>query len=327
MWDHRRPEAPGTRGGRDGGSNVRYLEVTIRCQREAADAIGEVLTELTGGYAVDDPLDILENQARGTWEISDLVPGDPAWVTVKGWLAEAGDVEQARLTLEQRLEEIRRLGLGTVETPAYGWVQEDDWANAWKAYFKPTKIGERLVVIPSWESYTVSAGEIPLYLDPGMAFGTGTHPTTALCLRRLEQLVKPGARVLDVGTGSGILAIAAAKLGAAEVVAIDIDPVAVTVAAENAAKNGVTLDIRQATLDQVALTEQADVIVANIIASVIIEILPDVVERLKTGGRFLASGIIAEKKQAVLDAMTEAWLLPLDVREEGGWVAILASKP
>lgn len=304
---------------------MRYLQVAIRCRRAAADAVGNLLVELTGGgYAVDDPLDIIQN--RSSWEITDLVAGDPEWVTVQGWLAEAGDLEELRATLEHRLEEMRELGLGEIQAPVYAWVQEEDWANAWKAYFKPTRVGERLVVVPTWEQYDLLEGDLPLYLDPGMAFGTGTHPTTSLCLRRLESLVRPGMRVLDVGTGSGILAIAAAKLGACPVIGIDIDPVAVKVAQENAAQNGVSLDVRPGTLDQVE-PEECDVVVANIIASVIIDILPDVVTRMKKGGRFLASGIIAEKKQAVLDALTATWLLPLDVKEEAGWVAILAMKP
>ena len=290
------------------------------------DAVGNLLSELSGGgYAVDDPLDVIENLERGTWEITDLVPGDPAWVTVKAWLADVSDLEQARQNLALRLEEIRALGLGTVEEPAFSWVQEEDWANAWKAYFKPTRVGERLVIIPSWETYELQESDVPLYLDPGMAFGTGTHPTTSLCLRLLEKVVKPGARVLDVGTGSGILGIAAAKLGAGQVVAIDIDPVAVKVAGENAESNEVGMDIRQGTLDQVE-PEESDLVIANIIASIIVEILPDVAARMKKGGRFIASGIIAEKKQAVVDAITNTWLLPLEVREEGGWVAILAGK-
>jgi ribosomal protein L11 methyltransferase len=303
---------------------VRYLEVAIRCQREAADAVGNALAELTGGgYAVDDPMDIIQN--RSSWEITDLVAGDPAWVVVKGWLADEGDVEGARIRLEERLASIRELGLGTIEPPAYAWVQEEDWANAWKAYFKPTRVGERLMIIPSWESYELKPQDLPLYLDPGMAFGTGTHPTTSLCLRKLEAVVQPGMRVLDVGTGSGILAIAAARLGAAPVVGIDIDPVAVRVAKENAERNGVTIDVRAGTLDQVE-TDECDLIIANIIASIIIDILPDVASRMKMGGKFLASGIIAEKKQAVADAMTATWLLPIEIREEGGWVAILATK-
>lgn len=309
---------------------MQYLEVTIRCQRTAADAVGHLLSELTGGgYAVYDPKDILDNLS--TWEITDLVPGDPTWVTLKAWLPETGvpgaaGIEQARLELEARLDTIRGLGIGAVESPQYTRVSEEDWANAWKAYFKPTRVGERLVIIPSWESYELKEGDLPLYLDPGMAFGTGTHPTTALCLQALEELVKPGCRVLDVGTGSGILAIAAKRLGAGEVVALDIDPVAVEVARENAARNGVPVDVRLATLDRIE-QDPADLIVANIIASVIIDILPDVAARLKPGGRFLASGIIGEKRQAVAHAMTDAWLLPTEVREENGWAAILAMKP
>jgi ribosomal protein L11 methyltransferase len=304
---------------------VRYLEVSIRCQREAADAIGNLLMDLTsGGYAVDDPMGIIENQS--SWEITDLVAGDPAWVTVKGWIAEASDVEQARLRLAQGLSEIRTLGLGTVDEPDISWVQEEDWANAWKDYFKPIRVGARLVVIPSWESYDLAPSDLPLFLDPGMAFGTGTHATTALCLRWLESLVRPGARVLDVGTGSGILAIASARLGARQVVGIDLDPVAVKVAKENADKNNVAIDVRLGTLDLVE-RDECDLVIANIIASIIIDILPEVAARMKSGGRFLASGIIKEKHQAVLDALTATWLLPLEVREEGGWVAILASKP
>ncbi|MGE5672947.1 MAG: 50S ribosomal protein L11 methyltransferase [Mycobacterium leprae] len=306
---------------------MRYLAVSIRCERAAMDAIGNLINELTGGgYAVDDPLDIIQNQERGAWDATDLVPGDPAWVTVQGWLTEAGNVEQARLRLEHGLEEIRSLGLGEVDPPSFKWVQDEDWANAWKAYFKPMHVGERLVVIPSWEQYELKAGELPLYLDPGMAFGTGSHPTTGLCLRWLEKLVKPGDDVIDVGTGSGILALAASRLGAARVQALDVDPVAVKVAAENFEQNGVSIPVTHTTLDKLP-KEPVDLVVANIIAAVIIDILPDVVSRMKSGGRFLASGIIAEKKQQVLDAMVDAWLLPQEVKEEGGWVAILATKP
>jgi ribosomal protein L11 methyltransferase len=304
---------------------LRYLEIRIRCQRAAADAVGNLLLTLTGaGYAVDDPLIVEQNRSR--WDMTDLPPGDPEWVTVSGWLPEAGDVEQQRLRLETGLDEIRSLGLGAVDPARFRWVEEEDWAHAWKAYFRPTRVGDRLVVVPAWEEYAPQEGELPIRIDPGMAFGTGTHATTALCMRWLEELVTPGSRVIDVGTGSGILAVAAKHLGAAEVVAIDVDPVAVDAARENAGRNGVEIDVRLATLDQVAEGE-ADLIVANIIASVIVDILPDVASRLKPGGRFLASGIIAARKEAVTEAMTDAWLLPVGAREQDGWVAILAMKP
>jgi len=304
---------------------LRYLETTIRCRRAAADAVGNLLMELSGsGYAVDDPLAVLEN--RPSWEITDLEPGDPEWVTVTGWIPETDDLEQQRLRLQAGLDGLRGLGLGTIEPAAFRWVEDEDWANNWKAYFKPTRLGERLVIIPSWEQYDLASDDLPLYLDPGMAFGTGTHATTALCLRWLERLVTPGIRVIDVGTGSGILAIAAHRLGAGSVLAVDIDPVAVQVAEGNVRCNGVPVEVRRATLDQVEEGE-ADLIVANIIASVIVDILPDVASRLKPGGRFLASGIIAARKEAVTEAMTDAWLLPVGAREQDGWVAILAMKP
>lgn len=306
---------------------MRYLEVTIRCQRAAADAVGNLLSELTGGgWAIQDPLDIIRNQEAGNWDVTDLVPGDPAWANVQGWLSDAGDLEQAQIRLEQGLQEIRSLGLGEVRPAVFAWVQEEDWAESWKAHFKPLRIGERLVVVPSWEPYELAAGELPLYVDPGMAFGTGTHTTTSLCLRWMQKLVSPGARVLDIGTGSGILAVAAARLGAGQVTAIDIDPVAVRVARENVARNQVAVDLRLGTIEQLE-REPADLIIANIIAAVIIAILPEVASRMKPGGRFLACGIIAGKQQAVLEAMTETWLLPLEIREEEGWVAILAGKP
>lgn len=313
---------------------MRYLEVSIRCERAAADAVGQILADMTGGgYAIDDPLDIIENQRNDPWYITDIVPGDPAWVTVTGWLAEAGALEAQRLDLDRRLAELRTLGLGTVELPALRWVQEEDWANAWKAYFKPLRVGQRTVVIPSWERYDLQAGDVPLYLDPGMAFGTGTHATTALCLAWLEELVTPGARVVDAGTGSGILAIAAAKLGAGSVLAFDPDPVAVRVAEENAARNGVTDQVATIAglIDSPAVINwaasgQPMLVVANIIASIIESICPDIARLLGEGGRLVASGIIAEKKDGVLHAMQAAGLTPVEVREEGGWVAILARK-
>lgn len=305
---------------------MRYMEVCIRCRREAAEAVANLLGELAGGgYAVDDPMDIITNQQKGAWDATDLVPGDPAWVTLRAWLADAGSLEQTRLRLEQGLAEIRTLGLGEVEAPVYTWVQEEDWANNWKAYFKPLRVGQRLVVIPSWETYDLQEGDLPIRLDPGMAFGTGTHTTTGLCLRQLEHLVTPGARVLDVGTGSGILAIAARLLGAAQVKAIDIDPVAVRVARENAAQNSAAIDFTTGTIDQLP-QEPYDLIIANIIASVIVDILPEVSVRMAPGGRFLSSGIIAERKQQVLDAVKAAGFRPLEAREENGWVSILAAK-
>jgi len=306
--------------------DLRYLELSIRCQRGASEAVELILTEMIGtGYAVDDPQAILDHQQGGTWDITDLVAGDPEWLIIRSWLPEVADLEQTRLQLEQALSEIGTRGIGVVDLPIYQWVQEEDWANAWREYFKPLRIGERLVVIPSWEQYDLQSGDLPLYLDPGMAFGTGTHATTSLCLTALERLVRPKDRVLDVGTGSGILAIAAYRLGASEVTAIDIDPVAVQVARENVDKNAAGVHVAKATVMEIE-GEGYDLVIANIIATVIIDLLPTMVGKLRPGGQILVSGIIDERKQQVLDAMNETWLLPVEIRQDSGWVAITAKK-
>ena len=310
---------------------MRYLEVTVRCGREAAPAVEAVLAELAGGVAIEDPLDVAQAQASGRWDYSDLVPGDPSRVTLRTYLPEAGDLEQLQQRLAEGLERARAAGLGEVPPPALAWVQEEDWAEAWKAYFKPLHFG-RLVVAPSWEPYAAQPGEVVLRLDPGMAFGTGGHATTALCLAWLTELVAPGVCVADVGTGSGILAVACKLLGAGPVLACDTDPVAAQVAAANALANRVALTVVHGPLDAPACAEwlaeqRPGLMIANIIADVIIPLSPLVAGLLPVGGQFLASGIIEHRRGDVLAALAGAGLKVAAVREEGGWVAVLARKP
>ena len=203
-------------------------------------------------------------------------------------------------------------------------VCDEDWKDRWKEYFKPAKIAENIVVKPSWESYEPREGEQIIELDPGMAFGTGTHETTALCLETLDGLVKGGERVLDIGTGSGILAIAALKLGAAKAEGVDIDPMCVRTAGENAALNGVQNDLTVLVGD---LSEKAtgvyDVICANIVANAIIHLVPDVPALLAKHGTFLASGIIDTRKDEVIAAVQAAGLALREVKEKNGWVALV----
>ncbi len=305
---------------------MRYLEVTVRCGREAAPAVEAVLSELGGGVAIDDPLDVAQAQASGRWDYSDLQPGDTSRVTLRVYLPETGGLEQRRRQLDEALGRVRAQGLDEVAAPALAWVQEEDWAEAWKAFFKPLHFG-RLVVAPTWETYTAQPGELVLRLDPGMAFGTGGHATTGLCLAWLEELVTPGATVVDVGTGSGILALAAKRLGAGPVLACDTDPVSVQVAAANALVNRVALTVVQGALEAEEckewLAEQhPTLVVANIIADVIIPLCPTVAEVLRREGRFLASGIIGHRRDDVLAALADAGLVVEAVREEGGWVAV-----
>lgn len=211
-------------------------------------------------------------------------------------------------------------------------VREEDWATAWKDYYHPTPLGARLVVCPSWEQYDKKPNELVITLDPGMAFGTGTHHTTRLCAQLLEDVVKPGDRVLDMGTGSGILSIAALLLGAATAVGVDIDPVAVRTAAENAAINGFSVPVFTAVSGNLVVDATMGgrlgggytVIAANIVADVIIALAPAIRVQLAPGGSLVASGIILPRKDEVLQALTENGLAIIEVRENDGWCAILA---
>ena len=211
-------------------------------------------------------------------------------------------------------------------------LKDSDWENNWKQYYKPMEIGERLLVIPEWEQENVRgqakyAGKVPLILEPGLTFGTGSHATTRLCLTALEQAVHGGERVLDLGCGSGILSIAALTLGAASAAAVDIDDKCLTVAYENAALNGIGRD-RYTVLVGDAVSDRAlkaqlgggyDIVVANIVADVIIGLAPSVRQFLKPGGLFLCSGIIDTRADEVADALLNAGWTIEDTRSGEGW--------
>ena len=207
----------------------------------------------------------------------------------------------------------------TVETAG---VEQEDWQNGWRKYYHPMEIGRRLAVVPSWQDYDTD--RVKLLLDPGLAFGTGGHETTSLCLEALDELTAGGERVLDIGTGSGILAIAALKLGAASAEGVDIDPVAVRTACENAALNGVADRFVGLEGD---LSDKAggryDIITANIVANAIIALAPAVPALLAAGGRFIASGIIDSRADEVAAALTAAGLAPAVRREKRGWVCFV----
>ena len=202
-------------------------------------------------------------------------------------------------------------------------VDEEDWSNAWKKYYHPVQVGEHLVVCPSWEAYDRKPDEVVLTLNPGMAFGTGTHDTTRLCMELLEKYITPQDTVLDVGCGSGILAITAALLGANKIIGCDIDEVAVKVAGENAALNGVQDRIA---FHQGDLTSQVEgsfqIICANIVADVIIRLSEDAGRYLAKAGIFITSGIIDTREQDVLNALEQNGFQVIERRTSGGWVAL-----
>ena len=212
-------------------------------------------------------------------------------------------------------------------------IKEEDWANNWKAYYKPLEIGERLVVRPSWETIG-DTDRVVLSLDPGMAFGTGTHQTTRLCLEFLERLVKNGDEMLDLGCGSGILSIAGLLLGASHAIAVDIDPIVETIAAENAAMNGIKDEYRIMTGDILSddgikreiSKQRYDIVTANIVASVIIKLAPQIPALLKDDGVFIASGIILERLDEVKDALANNGLKVLEVKKLDEWSALTAVK-
>ena len=207
-------------------------------------------------------------------------------------------------------------------------ISEDDWANNWKKYFKPTKIGEKLLILPEWEKDENEDGRVILNIDPGAAFGTGTHATTRLCLETIQKFVKNGDTVLDVGCGSGILSIAAMLLGAKSAVGVDIDPLAVKTAKENAEKNGLK-EPEYTTIcgdldDKVS--DCYDVVIANIVADIIIRLCDSVPQRVKIGGLFISSGIIDVRADETVTAIENAGFTIIDRYENGGWVCIVARK-
>ena len=208
-------------------------------------------------------------------------------------------------------------------------VNEEDWATAWKAYYKPVHIGEKMVIVPMWESYDEKPGEVIVRMDPGMAFGTGTHETTRLVVSLLERYTTDSCRVLDVGTGSGILAICASKLGAGECKAYDIDPVAVRVARENIKDNdcdNITCDVSDLLYGVDLSGGQYDVVCANIVADIIIRMCPDISKYMKDDAVLLASGIITERADEVVTAAEANGLKIRERLEDNGWCALVIEK-
>ncbi|MBU7005904.1 50S ribosomal protein L11 methyltransferase [Phosphitispora fastidiosa] len=306
-----------------------WREIAIETEPDAVEAVSAILIDCgAGGVSIEDPYLVKRQIAEKIWDAYEF-PQDMLnreSVLVKSYLSVDSRLEERVGRIRERLRQLDSdFFPGAIRGMGFSQVQEEDWANSWKAYYKPVNIGRRIVIKPTWEDYHQKPGELVIALDPGMAFGTGTHPTTVMCIRFLEDIIQGGETVLDIGTGSGILSIAAGLLGAGEVWAVDFDPVAVTVAAENVTLNGLEDKIKVMEgnlLDGV--TGQADILTANIVADVIIRICPDANRVLKNGGVFVASGIIGTRSEEVFEAARGAGFVIKEVSREGEWVSFRA---
>lgn len=298
-------------------SPKRWLELAVRAHQEAAETVAALLHKWgEGGVA------IFQKHEQETVD-HDPQPLEP-WLTLTTYLPETPATASRRDGLERDLWHLRAFHGDLVGELSEKWVAEEDWANAWKQFYTVLHIGERLVVKPRWQDYAAQPNEIVIALDPGMAFGTGTHPTTQLCLEALETLPVKSARVLDVGTGSGILAIAAALLGAARVAALDTDPVAVAAARDNVAQAGLSdaITVTEGTLPLPDPAHSFDIVVANITAQALITLAPRLRAVVAPGGRLIASGIIQEKADDVAAAFLEKGFRILKRKQAGDWVLL-----
>ncbi|MCK1998958.1 ribosomal protein L11 methyltransferase [Paenisporosarcina quisquiliarum] len=312
---------------------MKWSELSIHTTNEAVEAVSNILHEAgASGVVIEDSEELGREREDVFGEIYSLNPNDfPVdGVRVKAYLAETSflleTMEEIKLAINNLTKFNIDLGHNVITVQE---VDEEDWATAWKKYYHPVKISNRFTIVPTWEDYErVTTDELIIELDPGMAFGTGTHPTTVMCLQALEKTVQTASSVIDVGTGSGVLSIGAAKLGASKIHALDLDEVAVRSAIENIALNKVD-DIVQVThgnlLDNV--NEQADIVVANILAEIIMTFTDDAFTIVKEGGLFITSGIIATKKEDVKDSLQQAGFEIEEVMMMEDWVTIISRKP
>lgn len=304
---------------------MEWTEIKIRTAVKALEEVTAIVSMVAGGGLYIEDYSDLETQAVKIANIDlideELVAQQREDSIVHIYLAP--DESPAEIIAYVGTQ-LTAAGIGfAIETDS---VREEDWATAWKKYYHPIALTEGLAICPSWEEYTPKEGQKVIRLDPGMAFGTGTHDTTQLCLKLLEKHLTAGEALLDIGCGSGILAIGGKLLGSAHTVAVDIDPHAVKVAGENAALNGIK-DIELVCTDLVAsVGGRFDVICANIVADVIIRLAPSLQELMAEGARFIASGIILERKDEVIAALEEQGLMVFEALENKGWAALACKR-
>ena len=308
----------------DWGTQSEWTQIKVKVKLERLDEAVAIMNMVSNYLQIEDYSDIDLKTCYGDLIDEAILNADKTVAYVSVYLPIDGGVADTLVFLRERFGALNPEAEITVSG-----VNEEDWANSWKAYYKPIKIGERIVIVPAWEKYTAEPDEIVVRMDPGMAFGTGTHETTRLVIKLLEKYIKNGMRVADVGCGSGILAICASKLGAGECKAYDIDPVAVKVANENIKDSGLT----NVTCDVSDLLKQVDksggtydVICANIVADIIIRMMPDVGALMDESSVILASGIIVERSEDVINGFAEHGFKIVERIDENGWCALAVQK-
>lgn len=305
---------------------MKYIEYTVLTTTGSSDAVAYLLEkEGAVGIAIEDPNDFLQlNKDKLSWDYiePELLVSIGSYAKVKGYFIESVT------GLEEKVQKLRRFGLDVgIGKVIVNNIDDEVLANAWKEHFKPFKVGNKMIVKPTWEGYKRNSDDIVIEIDPGMAFGTGDHETTFLCLQLLEKYINPKDYIVDVGCGSGILGIAAAKLGAEEVLCIDIDENACKVASENIIINKVekSVTIRKGNLLDNA-NRNFNIVVANIIADIIISLGEQALNILKNDGYFISSGIITDRKDDVINSLVIKGFEIIEVLEKGEWCAIVAKK-
>ena len=301
-----------------GYSYSTWTQIKVTVRLEELDKLSALMSMVDTNIQIEDYSDIDLDSVYGDLIDESILNADKTIASVSVYVPAERSYKDALAFIQERLDaeklEARIEVIG---------VDEEDWANSWKQYYKPLHIGGRIVVVPAWEKYDPKDGEIVVTMDPGMAFGTGSHETTRLEIELLQKYVKDGCSMLDVGTGSGILAICASKLGAGYCEAYDIDPMAVRVAKENVAGAGITnIKCGQSNLLADIPVRRYDVICANIVADIILRMLPDIPKFMHKGTVLLASGIISERRDEILSALDKNGLRAVDVLEDNGWCAI-----